>query len=152
MAEYLPSETCSVVATIDPDAYTTSVTSGFIQTDVVDMANFRGLLTIVKVGEFGTSASLNVKLQESSSSNGTFTDITGKAITALYEGGSDDDKQALINLSSSEMTYRWARGYAVLTLGALDYDVTVLGFKPKFTDAVITTAYGDLSTVDEIVT
>ena len=153
MAEYLPSETASIVFELDPDAYTTSDgTSGILTSDAVDMQNFRNLMVIVQAGTFGTSASLAVVLRESSSSNGTFTSITGKAITALTEAGADDDKQAVINLDDSELTYRWAQIQSTLTVGALDYAITGLGFKPRYTDAVITTAYGDLASVDEIVT
>jgi len=115
------------------------------------MRQFRRLLVTVAVGTFGTSASLAVKLQESSSSNGTFTDITGKAITALTEAGTDGDKQAMINLEDAEMTYRWARILSTLTVGACDYAVLGQGFDPRYQDAGTTTAWADLSSVDEIV-
>lgn len=149
----LPSELSHIIAAIDPDAYTTGdATSGILTSDVWDMQNFRSVMAVVAIGDFGTSAALAVLLQESSSSDGTFTSISGKAITALTEAGSDGNKQVIINLFDAEMTYRWARVQSTLTVGALDYGVLVFGFDPRYQDAVTTTAYGDLSSVDEIVT
>ena len=152
MSEKLPSETCSLVGILDPDAYTTSAyTCG--TTGVIDMQHFRSLMTIAAIGDWTTNGTFDLRLTESATSNGTFTTIIGKEITQLTDDDSNENDQAIINLDQTEMTagMRWVSVEARIVAG-IEACVMCLGFKPRFTDAVITTAYGDLATVDEIVT
>ena len=150
MSNKLPSETCSLVGILDPDAYTTSAfTTG--TASVVDMKNWNSLMFIAAVGDWTTAGTFNLVVKESATSNGTFTSIAGKAITEMGEVGTSANHQAIINLDESEMTYRWVGVDAAITAG-VEATVMILGFKSRYKDAVITTAYGDLSTVDEIIT
>lgn len=148
MAERLLSEQLSIIATIDPQSSSTTLKS-----DVWDMENFEKVMAIVAVGAFGTSGTLNAKFEASATSNGTFTTVAGKKITALTEAGSDGNKQAIINLSAPEVaasTHRWARVFVTSAQANL-YSVIVLG-QPRRTEAFTTIAAKDLSSVDEIVT
>lgn len=150
MSEKLPSETCSLVAILHPDAYTTSAfTTG--TTSVVDMSNFRRLMVVAAIGDWTTAGTFNVMLTESATSNGTFTSIAGKSITQMGEVATSADHQAIINLDSIEMTYQWVGINAAIEEG-VEATVMGFGFAPRYTDAVITTAYGDLASVDEIIT
>ena len=152
MVNKLPSERVSLVGILHPDAYTTSAfTTG--TTSVVDMANFRSLMVIGAIGDWTTAGTFDMMLTESATSNGTFTSIAGKSITQMGEVATSADHQAIINLDQIEMTetYRWVGVNAAIVAG-VEATVIVLGMESRYKDAVITTSYGDLASVDEIIT
>lgn len=143
----LLTERLAVLGTVDPDAYGTG-TQG---TDWVDMSKFVQVLFAVMVGTLGSSATIDFKVQEAkTAAGGNAQDLTGKSITQLTEAGTDDDKQALVNVRADELSddYRYVRG--VLTVGVADSDagVLVLGGDPTYAPA----SDFDLASVDEIVT
>lgn len=142
----LPSENAGVVATIDPDAYTT----GTQDTDVIDMADYESVMFVVMAGTLGASATLDFKLQSSTATGSGFADITGKSITQLTQAGSDADKQAIINYRGEEAATagdRYVKGVASLAAQTSDYGVIALGFNPRHGPA----NNSDLTSVDEIV-
>ncbi len=149
LTNVLPSEQAGVVATIDPDVYTANAYSS----DYVDMADFEMLMAVVSAGTLGSSATLDGKLEQATTSGGGgVKDITGKAITQLTQGGSDDsDKQAIINVRGSELDiaggFRFVR--LTVTVGTATSDVSglILGFGPKHGPA----SDNDLASVAEIV-
>lgn len=136
----------AVVATVDPDAATAAAYS----TDGVDMDVFGQCMFIVMVGEMQSGSTVDFAVQRSTD-NSTYVAMSpAKAITQLTQAGSDDDKQAVVNVDAAELGdgYRYVKG--VLTVGTAASDVAVAAvandcrFKPA-------TDY-DLSSVDEIVT
>lgn len=139
------SEALPIVACIDPDAYGTGSQVG----DVIDMLYFERVMFIVMAGTLGVTATLDFKVQECATSGGTFTDLTGKAITQLTQAGTDSDKQAIVEVKADEMTpgQRYLRG--ILTIGVATSDAGMV--------AVADTARWkpgsdlDLASVDEIV-
>lgn len=144
----LSSERFALVATVDPDAYTT----GTFTSDYVDMGDFERLLAVVAAGTLGSSGTLNAKLVQATSAAGAGKkDITGKAITALTEAGSDSDKQALINLKSDELdvvnSFRYVAVELTLATAGSDAAVLVFGEKARYQPA----SDYDLASVDEIV-
>lgn len=146
--ERLLSELVSVVGTVDPDA----ITAGTHNTDVIDMSVHRRVMFVVAVGDLGSSATADFKVLECATSGGTYTLLTGKSITQLTQAGTDSDKQAIVNVSSEELTagYRYIKGS--LRVGTATSDAGVIALADTiFSDAVTTTAYGDLASVDEIV-
>ena len=143
MSEHLP-----VVATIDPDAYSTGAQSS----DFVDMMKFRKTMWILAAGVIASSGTLDFKLQEATSATGAgATDITGKSITQMTTG--DNDEQAIINLSSAELSagYRYVKGVMTFTTAGGDAGMVAIADHGRFTDAATSTSYGDLSSVGEIV-
>lgn len=141
-----PADVAAVVATVDPDANA----AGAHTSDEVDMSKFDNLMWIVQAGELGSSAGLAFKLQESDSSGGTFTDITGKAITQLTDAATDSDKQAIVTVRSDELAdgNRFVRGIMTITTATSDSAVICLGFFPRHGPA----SDSDLASVAEIVT
>jgi len=139
------SEQLAIVSCIDPDAYTAATVTG----DEIDMRYFRRVIFIVMAGTLGSSATIDFKVTECASSGGSFTDLSGKAITQLTDAGTDDDKQAIVEVAAEEMGagMRYLKGS--LTVGTATSDVGVIAladcarYKPA-------NAY-DLSSVDEIV-
>ena len=143
MANVQLSERIAVVAAIDPDAYATG-TQG---TDTVDMRYHDRVMFIVQVGTLGSSATVDFKVQESA--NGTsWSDLSGKSITQLTDAGSDDDKQAIVEVAAAELSSgkRYLRG--VLTIGTASSDAGVIALGDCRYEPV---EDFDLSSVDEIV-
>lgn len=143
----LPSEQAAVVGNIDPDAYAAStVTTGWVAAK-----NFHSFLAIVQAGTLGASATLDAKLEQATDSSGTGVKaVTGKAITQLTQAGTDDDKQALINLKTEELDveggFDFIRLSMTIGVAASDAGGILLGLNPRFGPA----SDNDASTVDEI--
>lgn len=145
---YLPSEKVAVLGTIDPDAYTAATYTS----DYANCGLFNKLMAIIEVGTLGSSATIDAKLRQAQDSSGTgVKDITGKAITQLTQAGTDDDKQAIINLDASELDVENGFEYVQISLtvgtATSDCGAILLGLEPRFGPA----NDNDLSSVDEIV-
>ena len=144
MLNILPSNRAPIVGVIDPDVTAAgTVTTGWIA--VKDLAN---IMAIVMAGTLGASATLDAKIQEATDGSGTGAqDIAGKAITQLTKAGSDDDKQAVINLSSDELTDGFTHVQLSITVGTASSDsgAVVLGFDARYEPGA------DLASVAEIV-
>lgn len=141
------SEALAIVATVDPDAYTTG-TQG---SDSVDMMNHNRVMFVVMAGALGSSATLDAKVQYSDAGT-SWTDYTGKAITQLTDAGTDSDKQAVIEVTSEELaatsaTARYLRLLMTIGTATSDCGAVVLADCSRHSPA---SAY-DLATVDEIV-
>lgn len=142
------SEVAAVVETIDP----VSQGVGAVSSGWVDASKFHTYLAVVIAGVLGASATMDGKLEQATDASGTGAkDITGKLITQLTKAGSDDNKQAEINLRPSELDLDNGFDHFRLTLtvgtaaslvGGVIIGVTA---KDGFASA------NDVSTVDEIV-
>ena len=144
----LATDQFALVGVVDADAYAAStVTSGWI-----DAKRFLNYLAVIAVGDFVATATLNAKLQQATDSSGTGAkDVTGKAITALTQAGTDDNKQALINLHQSELdvTGGFTHFRLSMTLGTAGGDLAGFVFGLNPTNGVASD--NDLAAVDEIV-
>lgn len=148
MLNALPSELAAVVGVIDPDAYAAATyTTGW-----VDMRDWGALLAIVCAGTLGTSATLDAKFEQATSSGGTGAkDVTDKDITQLTQAGTDSDKQVLLNLRPGDMDidggFRYARLSMTVGTATSDAGAVLMGFHPARGQA----SDFDAATVDEIV-
>jgi hypothetical protein len=140
----LGSELAAIVGVIDPDAYTNAA----YESGYVDMSKFESLMAIVMVGDMVSSSTVDFKLQSAATASGG-TDITGKAITQLTKAGTDDNKQAIINLRREELTVGHRYVKAVMTVGtaASDSGAILIGLNPRNAPA----SDNDIAAVDEIV-
>jgi hypothetical protein len=143
----LPSERTAIVGVIDPDAYTANTyTTGYIS-----MAAFGRFQAVILAGTMGTGATLNAKLIGYTDASGTSPDdITGAAITALTQAGTDSDKQAVINFNTDAMAGSGKTHFRLsvtTAVEAVDFGAVVLGFDPRYSPA----SGSDLASVDEIV-
>jgi hypothetical protein len=137
-----PTERAAIVATIDPQNGNNAATSS----DAVDMSKFHEAMFILATGVIDET--VDFKLQESDASGGSYTDITGKAITQL--AATDDNKQAVITLKSEELGTGKRHVKAVATVGNGSSSlicVIALGMNPRFGPA----SDDDLSSVVQIV-
>lgn len=144
----LASEQVAIVGVIDPDANAAATyTSAW-----VDMADWELIMAIVQTGDLGSSATIDAKLEQATDSAGAGAkDVTSKSITQLTQAGTDDNKQAIINLRREEMDmdgdFRYARLSMTVGTATSDTSGIVLGVVPRRGPA----SDNDLSTVDEIV-
>lgn len=93
------SENLAVLATLDP----ASQAAATVTTSWVDASRFLELMAIIQSGVLGTSATLDAKLQQATTSGGTGAkDITGKAITQIVKA-SGDNKQATIHVRPEQL-------------------------------------------------
>ena len=141
-------DSVALVATIDPDAYTAAAYTS----DYVDMSKFHRIQAMVLVGDMGASGTIDAKLVQATDSSGTGSkDISGKAITQLTQAGSDDNKQAIINLHMSELDLDNNFDFCALTVtvaaATSDMGAVIIGVDARHDPATAS----DLSTVDEIV-
>lgn len=144
----LASDRAAIVGQINPASHA----AGSVSTGWVDMTKFATLMAIVQAGVLGASATLDAKIEQAQDSGGTgVKDVDGKAITQLTKAGSDDNKQAVINLRQSNLDANNGFTHARLTItvatAASIAAATVVGLDPRYGAA----SDGDAATVDEIV-
>ena len=145
------SEELAIVAVIDPDNRASSTTLS----DAIDMAYHERVMFIIATGAMQAARTVDFKVVECATSGGTYTPISGLSITQLT--GVDYNKQVIVNVQMSDLTdgYRYIKGRlyvgGVTGTGANENTVIALAGNTRFSDAVTTTSYGDLASVDEIV-
>lgn len=143
LAEMIP-----VVGVINPDAYNAATTlSG-----AIDMSLYSQVMVIVNVGDMASTATLDAKVTQATTSGGTYKDVSGAAITQLTQASPDDsNKLAIINVDQTELDmdngYRYIKVSVTGATAASDYGVVVVGL-PKTRPGSL----NDLAAVTEIVT
>jgi len=145
MSRKLFHEEWAIVATIDPIDANNADSS----TDVIDMSKWEEVAFIVMLGVINASATFDFLVEESTTSGGSYTTISGKSITQLTGAGSDGAKQAIVVVKAEELSagYRYIRGTMANSANSQLAAVLALGrarYQPASDD--------DLSSVDEIVT
>src|SRR6478752_7325468 len=90
-----------------PAALTT--TTNGTPVDLMSMVGNQGSAMMVVGAVSGTQGTLDVKLQECTSTNGTFTDITGATFTQVTTSGTTTSGLFLANFKA---TKRYVRAYA----------------------------------------
>ena len=150
MAENLLSERLSIVGTVDADSYSTQT----VYTDAFDMRKWRKVMAIALTGTFATAASVVGIMYAGASSTGAWTTITGKTFS-MTEVASGTNHQSIINLSSAEVQStgkRWARlGVTLSGASSVDFAAVVIADRGRFAEPWTTIAFGDLSSVEDIV-
>ena len=147
----LPSEKFAIVATIDPDAYTSS-TSAYTS-DWANAEYFHEYLAVIAVGTIGTSGTIDAAIVQATSATGAGSKaITGKSITQLTQAATQSDNQAVINLRTDELDVAGGFSFVAVTLtvgtASADAGAVLLGCQPRFGPA----SDNDLASVAEIVT
>lgn len=139
----------AVVATIDPDVTTAST----VVSDYVDASKFHTLLAVIMAGTLGSSATLDAKLVQATSSAGAGAkDITGAAITQLTQAGTDaSDTQAVISLQTDALDVANDFQFVAISLtvgtATSDAGAIMLGVAPRVGPA----SDNDLASVGEVV-
>ena len=135
------SERSAIVAVVNP-ANNNNATAN---SAAIDMSKFHEAMFILLLGAVDNTT--DFKLQESTDGSTGWSDISGKAITQL--GGTDDNKQAVINLKTAEMSKRYARGVVTNVNGTTNIVAMVaLGQRPRIGPA----SSDNLTSVAQIIT
>lgn len=147
MSERL-SEQLALVAAIDPDANTAAAYTS----DWVNMEYFSRAIGILLAGTLGSSATLDFKFQQATDGSGTGAkNITGKAATQLTDGGSDSDKQVIIEIEDVDLDVSggFTHVAVVMTVATATSDcgALILAGGASYHPA----SDNDLASVDEIV-
>ncbi|WP_296540030.1 hypothetical protein [Rhizorhabdus sp.] len=143
-----PSAMVAVLGAINPS----SQAAGALSTGWVDMQDWFNAMAIVHAGALGASATLDAKIQQATDGSGTGAkDVTGLAITQLTKAGSDDNKQAIINIRQEDLDrnngFRYVRLTMTVATAASLTSALLLGLNPRYGAANA----GDAASVDEIV-
>lgn len=147
------SEQLAVVARITPAVKTAGAE---VLSDAIDMQNHGRILAIFNMGVYagGNNGSVAVVLKAATTSGGSYSLITGKAITtASFTGSANDDAVALIELTQEELatikgpTYRYVKLSVTPTNQNLACGAVVLGDYSRYTAA----SEYDIATVKEII-
>ena len=141
------SDRVAIIGVIDPDAYTASGSYDKL-TDAIDMSLWGRVAFVVTAGDIEDTGTVDFKVTECATSGGSYTDLSGKAITQLTTA--DDDKQAVIEVSADEVGsgMRYLKGALKTATAASDAAVVALGLDAREEPA----SDNDLASVDEIVT
>jgi hypothetical protein len=115
------SQALSIQGRIDPQSLASATPTG---TGGVDMKKFRRATFLLLVGAFGTSATVDMKLQESTD-NSTWSDLagTGVAITQLLAAGGNN-RLATLEVRAGQITKRYVQ--ALVTVGTAASQVACL--------------------------
>ncbi|MFO0876497.1 MAG: hypothetical protein U0840_03910 [Gemmataceae bacterium] len=138
-----PHERAAVVSTIDPANLNNNTSTG----DAVDMSKFRSAMFILALG--ANDSTVDFKLTECATSGGSYTDITGKAITQ-ETGGDEDNLQFVICVRAEELSsgMRYVKPSVTVGNGTTNLGCVIgLGLEPRYGPA----SDDDLSSVDQII-
>jgi len=104
-----------------------SASVGTADTGGVDLQKFRRAIFILNVGVFGSSATVDMKLQESTD-NSSFTDLAGTnvAITQLAAAGGNN-KLASLEVRADQITKRYVRARVTIGTAATVLQCLALG-------------------------
>jgi len=151
MAENLLSERLSIIGTVDADAYSTT---GQKASDSWDMRKWRRVMVVAVSGTFATLAVAKGTLYAGATSTGAWTTLLGKTFTMTEVTGTAS-MQAVINLSAAEVAStgkRWVKlGVDLSGASTVDFAAVILGDNGRYAEPWTTIAFGDLSTVNQII-
>ena len=142
MSRKLFYEEWALIATIDPQDGNAVDPS----TDEIDMSKWEEVVFVLLTGLVAASGTCDFKIREANTSGGTFSDISGKAITQLT--ATSDNIQTITHLLPEELSagYRYVKG--VMDNSAHSQLVGVVAFgRAKYQPS----SDNDLASVVEIV-
>lgn len=90
----------AVVGVIQPQVITAGATG--VLTAAIDMKDFNAVMFVAQSGTLGTSGTLDVSAVASDTSGGTYTALTGKAVTQLVKA-TDDNKLVVVHVTEADV-------------------------------------------------
>lgn len=108
-------------------------------TSAIDMQKFNRVFFLIDSGTLGTSATLDFSIKGATTSGGTYTTITGTAITQLVKA-SNDNNYVLVEISSEQViaanaNYRYIKGSLTPGTAACTSAVVAFGSLARFEPA-----------------
>src|SRR3954471_9958067 len=108
-------------------------------TAAIDLARFRQVLFLVDSGTLGASGTLDFQVKGSATSGGSYTAISGTAITQLVKA-TDDNKYALVLVTTEKINalglgYKFIKGSLLPGTAASNSAVIAIGALTRFEPA-----------------
>ena len=128
----------TVLAKLDPQSMNAGTDTSMTN---IDLSKVRRLLLLLQTGSLGAAGTVDAKLRASKTSGGTYTDITGAAITQLTVGGSGGSKVCTIEVRDDQLETVVGAGYKFvqvsITVGgnAVLIGAVVLGAEAEYKPA-----------------
>jgi hypothetical protein len=139
-------ENILVIDCMEPDA----VAASTILSPAIDTQGLDEIMFIVRVGTLGTSATLAAKVTECATSGGTYTDITGAAITTITQASPDgSDQNAVISVKIDANRLRYFKLSMTVATATSDAGAIAIGKRSSGTKPEVQT--GTISNVAETV-
>jgi hypothetical protein len=109
-------------------------------TAAVDLSKWRKVFFLIDAGVLGTSATLDFQIKGSTAVGGTYTAISGTAITQLVKA-TDDGKYAVVTITAEKvwalgLGYKFVKGSLLPGTNASLASVHVLGESGRFEPVV----------------
>lgn len=103
--------------------------TGTDNSSAIDTAGYHQAMVVFNAGTVGSSGTVDVKVQESDASGGTYTDVSGAAFTQVTASNDDTTYVGRVNLNGTKRFIR-----VVLTVGtaACDAGASVI-MSPAYT-------------------
>ena len=122
-------EQSAVVGVVNPASHA----AGTVDTTAVDLKNFRRAMFVLLAGDLSGGGVVNFKLQSSDASGGTYSDLSGYAMTAM-NNADGTNSQAIVEISADVLPegHRYVRGRITIGTAASPLAVVVLGGDPRF--------------------
>lgn len=132
-----PSDRTATLGVISP---ATHAAGSAVSTAWIKLDQFQSLKATLLAGVLGASATLDFKLEQANTAaGGDVKDVEGKAITQLTKAGSDDNAQAVIDLSADELDvangFYWVRATATPGTANSAFAAIVEGYDPRYAPA-----------------
>lgn len=120
-------------------------------TGAVDLAQFPQVLFVVDSGTLGASGTLDFQIKGSATSGGSYTAISGTAITQLVQA-SNNNQYALVLVTAEKVNalglgYRYVKGSLVPGTAASNSAVMVVGSNVRYEPASADNASSVVQTV-----
>jgi hypothetical protein len=134
----------AVVGVVNPATHA----AGTIDSTAIDLKNFRRAMFVLLAGNLSGGGVIDFKLQSSATSGGSYTDLSGYAITPM-NNADGTNSQAIVEVSADVLPdgHRFVRGRVTVTTAASPLAVVALGGDPRFEPV----ASFDLATVIRLV-
>jgi len=106
---------------IQADAYTAATHNG----DIVDSLGYEEIMVIVDVGDMGTGATLDMKVQhDTDPAGGTMADLSGASLAQITKAGGGDNETYCFQVPKGHN--RYLRVVGVLGTEACDFSAVIL--------------------------
>lgn len=111
---------------LKPQAITTTTTSTYVDMGEGGGGQFGTTMILEKGAVTGTSPTLDIKLQECATTNGTYTDITGATFAQQTTSGADGDANLVKTIFNRNGRYIKAVATTGGTSPSFTYGLTIL--------------------------
>ena len=122
-------ERLAILGVVNPATHS----AGNQDTAAIDVKNFGRVMFVLLAGNLSGGGVLDFKLMSSTSSGGTYSDVTGKSITSMNNADGTNG-QAIVELLASDLPddHRFVKGRLTISTASSPACVIALGGDPRY--------------------